>query len=72
VRVPDGRYRAVIEEPLAIETQGERETALRTNVERYVAVLERYVRAYPEQWYCFYPFWADPTRRSPPLAGGDD
>ena len=63
VRVPDGRYRAVLEEPLAIERGGDREEALRENLRRYVAILERYIRASPEQWYCFYPFWDDPSRR---------
>ncbi len=65
IRVPDGRYRAVVEEPLSIERQGDRDAGLRTNIERYVAVLERYVRTYPEQWYCFYPFWDDPSRKVP-------
>lgn len=65
VRMPDGRYRAIIEEPLAIASdEGGREEALRTNVERYVAILERYVSAHPDQWYCFYPFWDDPSRRA--------
>jgi lauroyl/myristoyl acyltransferase len=63
VRIPDGRYRAILEEPLQIDRQGDRETALRRNLERYVAILERYVRQYPEQWYCFYPFWDDPSRK---------
>jgi Kdo2-lipid IVA lauroyltransferase/acyltransferase len=63
VRVPDGRYRAIIEEPLVIERGGPRDAGLRRNLERYVAVLERYVRRYPEQWYCFYPFWDDPSRK---------
>jgi len=63
VRMPDGRYRAVIEEPLEIDVQGDRDEALGRNLARYVAVLERYVRQYPEQWYCFYPFWDDPTRK---------
>ena len=63
VRVPDGRYRAIIEEPLSIERDGDREAALRRNLERYVAILERYVREYPDQWYCFFPFWDDPTRK---------
>jgi len=65
VRVPDGRYRAIIEDPLPIDRDGDREAALRRNVERYVAILERYVRQYPEQWYCFYPFWDDPSRQAP-------
>jgi lauroyl/myristoyl acyltransferase len=64
VRVPDGRYRAIVEEPLAVERGGDREAALSENIRRYVAILERYIRATPEQWYCFYPFWDDPSRKS--------
>ncbi len=63
VRLPDGRYRAIIEEPLPIDVDGDRDAALRTNLLRYVALLERYVREYPDQWYCFYPFWDDPSRK---------
>ena len=64
VRLSDGRYRAIVEGPLPIETAGDRDAALKTNVQRYVAILERYVRQYPEQWYCFYPFWDDPSRKA--------
>ncbi len=64
VRMHDGRYRAIVEEPLEIDRTGDRDAALARNIARYVTVLERYVRAYPEQWYCFYPFWDDPSRRS--------
>jgi KDO2-lipid IV(A) lauroyltransferase len=63
VRMRDGRYRAIVEEPLTIETGEDRDAALFRNLERYVAILERYVREYPEQWYCFYPFWDDPSRK---------
>jgi KDO2-lipid IV(A) lauroyltransferase len=63
VRAPDGRYRAIVEEPLSIVTSGDRDAALRENLRRYVAILERYVREYPDQWYCFYPFWDDPSRK---------
>ncbi len=63
VSVPGGRYRAIIEEPIPIEDAGDRDAALRRNVARYIAVLERYVGKYPEQWYCFYPFWDDPSRK---------
>ena len=66
VSVPGGRYRAIIEEPIPIEDTGDRDAALRRNVARYVAVLERYVGKYPEQWYCFYPFWDDPSRKAAP------
>jgi lauroyl/myristoyl acyltransferase len=63
VGLPDGRYRAIVEEPLPIVADGDRDAALRKNLLTYVALLERYVRRYPEQWYCFYPFWDDPSRR---------
>jgi lauroyl/myristoyl acyltransferase len=69
VRVREGRYRAVVEKPLSIERGADREAALRENLRRYVAILERYVRASPEQWYCFYPFWDDPSRK--PAATSD-
>ncbi len=65
VRVREGRYRAVVEKPLSIERGGDREAALRENLRRYVAILQRYVAASPEQWYCFYPFWDDPSRQPP-------
>jgi Kdo2-lipid IVA lauroyltransferase/acyltransferase len=72
VRVADGRYRAILEEPLTIDRSGDREVALRRNLERYAAILERYVRQYPEQWYCFYPFWDDPSRRVRGPGSGDE
>ena len=62
VRVADGRYRAIVEAPLEVDRGRDREAALATNVGRYVAILERYVAEHPEQWYCFYPFWEDPSR----------
>jgi len=65
MRLPDGRYRAIVEGPLPIETAGDRDSAVRLNIERYVAILERYVRAAPDQWYCFFPFWDDPSRKKP-------
>jgi KDO2-lipid IV(A) lauroyltransferase len=63
LRTAEGNYRAVIGAPLAVDTGPDRDAALRRNLERYVAILEEVVRATPEQWYCFYPFWDDPTRK---------
>ena len=56
------RYRIVIEDPLPISRGGNHEADLRANVRRFVDILEGYVRRYPTQWYCFYPFWDDPSR----------
>lgn len=66
VRLPDHRYRVMIEEPLEISRGGTHEEDVRHNVERFVRLLERYVAKYPTQWYCFYPFWDDPTRKLTP------
>jgi KDO2-lipid IV(A) lauroyltransferase len=68
VRMPGGGYRAIVEEPLLVESGGDRDASLRRNLERYVAILERYVKEYPDQWYCFFPFWDDPSRSRPPAA----
>ena len=59
------RYRIVIEDPLEIARGGSHEADLRANVERFVRILEGFVRRYPTQWYCFYPFWDDPSRKTP-------
>ena len=32
-------------------------------VRRGVAEIEKIIRAHPDQWYCFYPFWDDPSRK---------
>jgi len=65
LRENDGRYRILIEDPLEISVEGSHEEAIRRNVQSFVRILERCVRRDPAQWYCFYPFWDDPTRRSP-------
>lgn len=70
LRTESGNYRAVIGAPLDVETGPDRDAALRRNLERYVAILEERVRAAPEQWYCFYPFWDDPSRKGGGAAGG--
>lgn len=59
----ESRYRIVIEDELEISRGGNHEVDLRANVERFVRILEGYVRRYPTQWYCFYPFWDDPSRK---------
>ncbi len=53
----DGFYHSIAEEEIQIEDTGNEEKDLRTNMERMVRIIERYVRKYPEQWYNFYYFW---------------
>ncbi len=52
-----GLYHSIAEEEMQIDDTGDDTKDLRTNMERMVKVIERYVRKYPEQWYNFYYFW---------------
>lgn len=65
LRTEDGRYRVVVEDPLPLARSGSPAEDLQAGVEAFVKILERYVRNHPTQWYCFYPFWDDPSRRNP-------
>ena len=53
-----GRYSTIMEEPILFQGgRGEHERAIRAGTERLLAVFERYIRAYPDQWYNFYDYW---------------
>jgi KDO2-lipid IV(A) lauroyltransferase len=64
VRLPGGTYRALVE-PVEVVATGDRERDVDAVVARYTAVLERWVRAYPEQYLWHHRRW----RRSPPAPG---
>lgn len=53
---PYRRFLVLFEEPMFLP-EDTSEAALRPFLERWVALLEARIRQYPEQWYCFYPFW---------------
>lgn len=61
VREPSGRYRMSLE-PVEIERTGERERDIELLVRRYTAILERWIRAYPEQYFWHHHRW----KRQPP------
>jgi lauroyl/myristoyl acyltransferase len=50
---------ARIEDPLEMPETGDRESDIREGVRRFAAVLESYVRRYPDQWTVFERFWTD-------------
>ena len=56
-------FHARFEAPIRITgARGERKAAIEAGLRAYVDHLERLIRQYPNQWYCFYPFWDDPAR----------
>ena len=53
-----GRYATILEEPIFFSGgHGEHGSAIRSGMERLLAVFERYIRAYPDQWYNLYDFF---------------
>ena len=53
-----GKYATIMEEPIFFRGgHGEHGSAIRSGMERLLAVFERYIRAYPDQWYNFYDFF---------------
>lgn len=62
----DMRFHAKFFEPIHVERERERRMAsIERGMRQYVRLLEELVRANPDQWYCFYPFWDDPLRKIP-------
>jgi phosphatidylinositol dimannoside acyltransferase len=57
VRKPGNRFTIYIEASLRLAELGNRSHSIRANSERLVAVVERYVRQYPEQWVVLEPIW---------------
>ncbi|MGB9082747.1 MAG: lysophospholipid acyltransferase family protein [Desulfuromonadaceae bacterium] len=54
----NGRYATVMEEPIFFSGgHGEHGSAIRSGMERLLAVFERYIREYPDQWYNLYDFF---------------
>jgi Kdo2-lipid IVA lauroyltransferase/acyltransferase len=62
LRGDGNRYRVSIGEPLPVDRGSRHEELVRGNTERFVRILEKQIGSDPAQWFCFYPFWDDPTR----------
>lgn len=61
VRQPNGKYRLSLE-PVEVELTGDRDRDIDAIVARYTAILEQWVRRYPEQYFWHHRRW----RRQPP------
>ena len=54
-----------VEAPIDVPRTRDRDADVRAATEQVVAVYERYVRRYPEQWFNFFDFWNPPPPRRP-------
>ena len=72
VRMPGGKYRALVEPVDVVET-GDRERDVDAVVARYTAVLEGWVRQYPEQYFWHHRRWRRrPEDEAVAPPGGDE
>jgi KDO2-lipid IV(A) lauroyltransferase len=58
----DGRYFGLTEKAIPLESTGNRDKDLAINLTRIAQVFEKYIRRYPDQWYCPDPINAAATR----------
>jgi len=54
---PDGKYEYLMDEPIEPRVTDDAEADVRDCAAKCLAVSERYIRRYPEQWYVFRPIW---------------
>jgi lauroyl/myristoyl acyltransferase len=64
VRKPNNRFVIYIEPPLRLIDTGNHSQSVKANLERLVAVMERYIRQYPEQWVALEPIWRNKVAES--------
>jgi KDO2-lipid IV(A) lauroyltransferase len=55
------RCTVLVEKPIEVPRTRDRDGDLRSAMGEVVRVYERYVRAYPDQWFNFHDFWRPPA-----------
>ena len=56
---PDDGYVLDVRGPVEMVRTGNRRQDILTNARRLAVILEEFVRAHPEQWMMFHPFWPE-------------
>jgi len=57
VRQPDNRSIVYIEPPVEFEKTGDMPRDIKAGVQKIAAIMEKYIRQYPDQWLLFQPVW---------------
>jgi len=60
IRHKDGRHTVILEPGIMAKEQATPEETIRYNTQIYTNVIERYIRAYPEQWIWMHRRWKTP------------
>lgn len=59
------KYWGIIEEPIPINREIDKEKAVRLGVQEMGKRFEKIISQYPDQWLTFFPFWRNPNEPSP-------
>jgi lauroyl/myristoyl acyltransferase len=62
-RIGPGRVQLRAGTPIILARNGTREEAIRDAAQRFADQLAARIRAHPQYWYQFYPYWASQSRR---------
>ena len=57
VREPDDTFRLIFEKPIYPPSSPDEDKAVKGLIKEYSAMIEKYVRRYPDQWYMFREVW---------------
>lgn len=52
-------YEIIMEKPVIMEKTDDPDADLKTNLEKIIKILEKYIGLYPTQWYTFMLFWEE-------------
>jgi KDO2-lipid IV(A) lauroyltransferase len=69
VNLPDGRTRLCVEGPFPPAEQGAIARRVRAHTQQLVAVIERYIRAEPAQWFWLHRRWKTRPKTTPAEIG---
>lgn len=64
VRLPNGRFRATVCEPIVPDRESDAETDIQRMTQAIADQFEPFVRRYPDQWYVFRDIWPDAPAES--------
>jgi lauroyl/myristoyl acyltransferase len=64
LKQPDERYIGVLEDAIPLISKGNRDEAIKMNLNTIARIFEKYIRNYPDQWYYPDPITAPLSRRT--------
>lgn len=57
IRTPEDRFKFIFEKAIDAVSTGNEEADMQSIIEQYAAVIERYIKSFPDQWYAFRKVW---------------